>query len=112
MDEKKTLLVIAPPDVETGFKLGGADAALAFNADTLNEALARAVADGHTGIIAVPEEMRGWISEKNAKTLSRSLFPLVVYYPFPARWEEPYEIEEEVGVMIERAVGYRLRIRL
>lgn len=112
METKKSFLVLTPPGVNEGFRLGGAPVARVFDEASLNGAIETAIEKGEVGILAVPEDMRELISDKNRKSLQRSVFPLVVFYGYPSKWEEPFEIEEEVEMMVERAVGYRLRIRL
>lgn len=105
------LLVVAPWGIDLGFRLGGAHVAVAADAAALNETLARALAENETGVIALPEPMREWISEPLRKMLRRAAFPLTVFYRFPGEWAGVEEPAGEAAEIIQRAIGYRLKIK-
>ena len=106
------LLVVAPWGIDIGFRLGGAQVAVAPDAAALNETLARALAEKETGVIALPEQMRDWISEPLRGILGRTAFPLAVFYRFPGEWAGVEEPADEAAEIVQRAIGYRLKIKL
>lgn len=110
MSKAMELLVVAPWGQDIGFRLGGARVAIAANADALNDVLARALAEKETGVVALPEAMREWISEPLRKTLAAATFPLMIFYRFPGEWAGGEEPAGEAAEIIQRAIGYRLRI--
>ena len=81
MSGKKSLLVLAPHRLEVGFKLGGARTETVADAVSLNAAIGYAIEKGEAGIIAVPEIMRKFISEKNLATTKKKAFPVLAFYP-------------------------------
>ncbi len=111
MNRTMELLVVAPWELDIGFRLGGAHVAMAANAPALNDLLARTFAEKETGVVALPEAMRQWISEPMRKTLAAATFPLVIFYRFPGEWAGEEEAAGEAAEIIQRAIGYRLRIK-
>jgi vacuolar-type H+-ATPase subunit F/Vma7 len=112
MTESRSFLAIAPWGQDIGFNLGGAPVVTVYDEDSLNAALDKILDEDTTGILAVPRPMIDWLSARNRRTLRRRLFPVVVYYSYPEEWEEPSALEETVSLLVERAIGYRLRIKL
>lgn len=112
MTKTMSLLVIAPWGQDVGFRLGGARVTIAPDEETLNGELEEAIARGDTGVVAVPETMREWISAHNQRLLARNPFPLLAFYHFPDEWRSAEDAGEEIAELARRAIGYRLKIRL
>lgn len=112
MKNPMRLLIVAPWGHDTGFRLGGALVAIAASPEALNERLTRALAEQETGVVALPEQMREWISGPLRKALSQATFPITVFYRFPGEWAGGVEPAGEAAEIIQRAIGYRLKIKL
>lgn len=106
------LMIVAPWGDDIGFRLGGARVAIAATPETLNETLTRALAEKETGVVALPERMREWISDPVRKALGQTTFPITVFYHFPGEWPGGEDTDGEAAEIIQRAIGYRLKIKL
>lgn len=111
-ETKLSLAVIAPWGLDQGFRLGGASVKTVSNEDSLNRKIELIYQKQDTGILAIPETMKDWINEMNMKIIEKSLFPVIVYYRYPGDEELVPEPEEEVDEVVERAIGFRLKIRM
>ena len=112
MKNPMRLMIVAPWGSDIGFRLGGAHVAMAATAEELNETLARALAEKETGVLALPEQMREWISEPLRKALGQAAFPITVFYRLSGEWTGAEEQAGEAAEIIQRAIGYRLKIKL
>lgn len=107
-----TLLVLAGVEHDIGFRLGGAPVKTVSDKNSLNLEIEQAVQKGESAVLAIPEQMKRWITDTNMKAIGQAMFPLVVYYPYPEEWAPEEEAEEAVEEIIQAAIGYRLRIKL
>ncbi len=112
MKNPMRLLVVAPWGTDVGFRLGGAPVVLAATPAALNETLAEVLAENETGVVALPEQLREWISEPVRKALEQAVFPITVFYRFPGEWPGREEPADEADEIVQRAIGYRLKIKL
>ncbi|MFQ5431662.1 MAG: hypothetical protein ACE5EN_04050 [Nitrospinota bacterium] len=112
MQTKTSLVVLAGWEYDLGFRLGGAPVRAISDKKSLNLEIEQAVKNGEPAVLAMPEFMKIWITEKNMKTIGRAMFPLVVYYPYPEEWAPEEEAEETIEKIVQAAIGYRLRIKL
>ncbi len=111
-ETKLSLLVIAPWGLDLGFRLGGAQVKNVSGEGSLNREIELALKKKEVGILAIPEPMKDWISKLNIKIIDQSMFPVIVYYRLPEDVELVPETEKEVADIIQRAIGFRLKIRL
>lgn len=111
-EKKLSLIVISPWELDQGFRLGGASVKTVSNEDSLNLELEQVYENQEAGILAIPESMKEWINDRNTKIIEKSVFPVVVYYRYPGDDELVPEPEEEVSGLVERAIGFRLKIRM
>ena len=107
-----TLLILAGWEHDIGFRLGGAPVKIISDKNSLNLEIEQAVQKREAALLAIPEQMKTWITDKNRKAIVRAMFPLVVYYPYPEEWAPEEEAEEAVEEIVQAAIGYRLRIKL
>lgn len=112
MQTKTSLLVLASWEHDLGFRLGGAPVKAVSDKKSLNYHIEQAVQKGELAVLAMPDRMKTWITDKNMKAIARAMFPLVIYYPYPEEWELAEEAEEAIAEMVQAAIGYRLRIKL
>jgi vacuolar-type H+-ATPase subunit F/Vma7 len=81
MNRSKSLLVFAEEGREAGWKLGGAKAIAVTGPDALNLALDAEIEKDEAGIIAIPEPLRDSVSKQTLTRLSKTAFPMLVFYP-------------------------------
>lgn len=112
MNNPMQLMIVAPWGDDIGFRLGGARVVIAATPETLNETLTRALTEKETGVVALPEQMREWISGPVRKALGQVTFPITVFYRFPGEWPSGAEPAGEAAEIIQHAIGYRLKIKL
>ncbi len=112
MNREMSLLVIAPWGQQIGFLLGGARVRIATDAESLNAELKQVLEKKEVGIVALPESMRSWIYDKHRRAIAKAVFPLLAFYQFPEKWVAPEKAEEQVAEIVQRAIGYHLRIQL
>jgi len=107
-----TMKIIAHWGQETGFRLGGASVVCIANQAELNGEIATVLEEGDAGILAIPVDMEGWISEKNLRALARSVKPLIARYDYPGQWRFFSDASQIADALTYRALGYHLRIKL
>lgn len=110
MSALKTLVVIAPWGWDNGWRLGGARVETAATPDALNAVLESVIGHADAGIIALPDTMKDWVSDKHRRAVKKSLFPLLAYYSPPGKMADVQA--EEVEDLVRQAIGYRLKITL
>ncbi len=111
-ETKLSLLVIAPWGLDLGFRLGGAQVKNVSGEGSLNREIEWAFKKKEVGILAIPEPMKDWFNKPNIKIIDQSMFPVIVYYRLPEDIELVPESEEEVADIVQRAIGFRLKIKL
>tara|TARA_B100001964_G_scaffold132569_1_gene146422 strand:- start:4529 stop:4879 length:351 start_codon:yes stop_codon:yes gene_type:complete len=111
-ETKLSLLVLAPWGLDLGFRLGGAQVKNVSGKDSLNREIEWVFNKKEVGILAMPEPMKDWINKSNIKIIGQSIFPVIVYYRLPEDIELVPESEEEVADIVQRAIGFRLKIKL
>lgn len=112
METKTSLLVLAGWGHDLGFRLGGAPVLAVSDQNSLNHEIEKALQKREPAVLAIAEQMKKWVTDKNLKALARTMFPLVVYYPYPEEWAPEEEAEEAIAEIVQTAIGYRLRIKL
>jgi len=110
-ETRTALRVIAPWGHDTGFRLGGAPVTSVADEQGLQAELDKVLGQGGLAVLAIPSSMKDWVSKKHLKKIEKEVFPLVVYYAYPEKWEVPEEADEAIAEIVQRAIGYRLRIK-
>jgi len=106
------LLIFTHHGDETGFRLGGAPTRAIGTEEELNRSLATLLDRGESALIALPESMLPWVSPKNLRRIDKSLFPLLLSYPGREPRAAGDSLEERIGMMVKRTLGYRIKIEL
>lgn len=112
MNQTKNFKIISRWGEETGFRLGGAQVAAVATPEALNKEIEDILEKREVGILAIPRDMEGWISEQNKKNLKRALTPLLARYSYPEEWRLAPEAEQFTEEMVFRAIGFHIRIKL
>lgn len=92
--------------------MGGAKVTAVSNKEALNREIEETLEEKEVGILAIPEDMEGWISEKNKKALKREKSLLLSRYTYPEQWGLAPEALQFTDEMVFRAIGYHIRIKL
>jgi vacuolar-type H+-ATPase subunit F/Vma7 len=107
---EKEVLVIAPPALADGFRLGGATTVTVADRETFNETVERLVDDRHLGIVAAPEPMLAWLTPRLARRVAETVSPLVVGYPTTTPLEETPPGSARSAA--PRPFGYHIKIEM
>lgn len=102
------VIVVIPPELETGFLLAGVETVAAGTAQEAIEALDHLMDESSSGVIAVYEPFFGQASSHRQAAYDASVSPVVV--PMPAGLEERDDQSHRVRIsaMLSRAVGYHI----
>ncbi len=112
MSLPRTFKVLSHEGQETGFRLGGAQVVVIQDQQAMNKEIEQTLETKEVGILAIPEDMEGWITEKSRKALKRAKMPLLARYTYPAKWKPAPEADKFTEGMVFRSIGYHMRIKL
>lgn len=102
------VVVVVPPELETGFRLAGADTVTAEGGSEVIAALARLVDEGRGGVIAVYEPFLTDVPEDERARFESSTFPVVVPLPPGLESRDEQSHRARISAMLSRAVGYHI----
>ena len=106
-----SLVVVGRPAACAGFALAGLNTAEATDA-THGAELVMALADRpDAGVLLVEQDLFDAISEADRRTISRRAIPIVVPFPNPSWEAHPPAPESFVLDLLQRAIGYRVRLK-
>lgn len=108
---KGTVRVVASPAVAAGFRLAGVPAVEASNGGEATTLLQRMAAMPDCGILLVEQPLLDAVPDEARAELERSAVPLVVPIPAPAWGEEGGGGEDYIVSLLQRAIGYRVRLQ-
>lgn len=102
------LIVVVPPELETGFRLAGVETVNASRSEEASRVLTRILDDRGWALVAVYEPLLAGMSRAERERLESSLMPVVV--PLPAGLEERDEESHQarISAMLRKAVGYHI----
>lgn len=102
------VVVVVPPELETGFRLAGVETVGAETAGEATQALEGLMSEDRGGVIAVYEPYLTEIPVEERAVFEASTFPVVV--PLPAGLEKRDEESHRarISAMLSRAVGYHI----
>lgn len=103
------VLVVVPPELETGFLLAGVETVVAQTAEEAKDSLSDLMDQDRGGVVAVYEPFLAQVGDEERARLEASTFPVVV--PLPAGLRTRGEDEghrARISAMLSRAVGYHI----
>ncbi|ODT04387.1 MAG: hypothetical protein ABS52_04945 [Gemmatimonadetes bacterium SCN 70-22] len=106
-----TVHAVASPAVATGFRLAGVPATEAEDGVAATAVLQRLAAMHDCGILLVEQSLLAGIPDEARAGLERSAVPLVVPVPAPSWGEEARGGEDYILALLQRAIGYRVRLQ-
>ena len=105
----KKVVFITPPDAEYGFKLTGLSHYTCTDED-VEDTLRNITAEPGTGLLIVDERLLKNIEEERLQEMERSWKGILVVMPSPE--ERGVEVEDYATRLIQRAIGYHVRLQL
>ena len=103
------LVVAVRPGDALGFRLAGA-AVDEIPPGEEASAFRRLVADPHTGVLAVEEELLHEVPERVLRRARDGGLPVILPFALPRRWGEEGRGRAYVAALIRRAVGYAVKL--
>jgi vacuolar-type H+-ATPase subunit F/Vma7 len=106
----RSLRVVARPELAAGFALAGLPT---VEAATAEEGAARIeeLAQGDVGLILTEEEFLNAVPESVRRELWRRSVPILVPFARPSWTEAAAAPESYILAILQRAIGYRVRLR-
>ena len=103
------LAVAVRPGDALGFRLAGATVEeVAPGAEAA--AFRRLLAEPHTGVLAVEEELLRAVPERILRRAREAGLPVILPFALPRRWGEEGRGRAYVAALIRRAVGYAVKL--
>lgn len=107
---KARVRVLASPAVATGFRLAGVPATDVLDASDASAQLQRAAASD-VGVLLVEQSLFDGVPAAVRAELERSALPLLVPIPSPNWTTTSARAEDYILDMLQRAIGYRVRLQ-
>lgn len=101
--------VLADPSVSLGFRLAGLAPRVAQSPTAAARLLDDMIREGRWGVILVQEELMPELTPAGLRP-SASGVPILVPFPGPTRERVPGAAARYVAEILQRAVGYRVRL--
>lgn len=103
------LTVAVRPGDGLGFRLAGAAVVEVARGDEL-PAFRRLLADPHTGVLVVEEELLRAAPERLVRRARERGLPVILPFALPRRWGDEGRGRDYVAALIRRAVGYAVKL--
>jgi len=103
--------VVARPGIASGFALAGLPVT-EMPADRESGARVAALArDDRTALLLVEDTLMRLVSDEDRLELANHAVPIVVPFPAPIWDQPPGEPAEYILALLQRAIGYRVRLQ-
>jgi vacuolar-type H+-ATPase subunit F/Vma7 len=102
------MIVLVPPELETGFRLAGVETVGAENGDEASRALEELIAGGERALIAIYEPFLSTLPDQQRRVAESSLAPVVVALPAGLERHDADRHRGRISEMLSRAVGYHI----
>jgi vacuolar-type H+-ATPase subunit F/Vma7 len=102
------VIVVVPSELETGFRLAGADTMAAETAKEATAVLDSLMREDRGGVIAVYEPFLEEVPEDERIRFEASTFPVVVPLPPGLHTRDEESHRARISAMLSRAVGYHI----
>lgn len=105
---KTGVVLVVPPELETGFRLAGAETVSVETASDATEVLEELMSGDRGGVIAVYEPFLDEVPEQDRVQFEASTFPVVVPLPPGLHTRDKESHRARISAMLSRAVGYHI----
>jgi V/A-type H+-transporting ATPase subunit F len=105
----KRIVFITPLDAEYGFKLTGVRHYAVKEKDAEN-IIRGSTKEPDTGLVIIDERLLKTLTEEKLKEIERTWNGVLLVLPSPVRPEA--EFEDYAAMLIRRAIGYHVRLKL
>lgn len=102
------LVVVVPPELETGFRLAGVDTIPAGTPGEAARALRSLMSEDREGVVAVYEPYLVEVPDEERNRLEASTVPVVVPLPAGLQTRDQESHRARISAMLSRAVGYHI----
>lgn len=100
--------VVCSPFAALGFRLAGLSPVVASDAQTAGRLVADMLQEPDWGVILFQEDL---VPDPEHAASSPDDLPLLIPFPGPELERAPGEAERYVAELLQRAIGYRVRLR-
>lgn len=102
-------VVVTDPDTAPGFRLGGIEVR-EVSPDDAADVLRKCLENSEVGLVALNDRFLPDLPDDLRRRMERGTPPVVVTFP-DLRSTAPRRGEEYLAQLIQRAIGYRIRLR-
>lgn len=102
------VVLVVPPELETGFRLAGAETIAAETSRDATTALEDLMREKRGGVIAVYEPFLDEIPQEDRDRFEASTFPVVMPLPPGLHTLDEESHRARISAMLTRAVGYHI----
>jgi vacuolar-type H+-ATPase subunit F/Vma7 len=103
--------VIARPGLATGFALAGLPVLETDAGPEAGELIARLAQDDRHALLLVDDTLLASVSDDDREAMSKRAVPIVIPLPAPAFAEVAAEPASYILSLLQRAIGYRVRLQ-
>ena len=111
MLRQRRVVAIGPPEMAAGFALGALPAESARNVEEGVRRLIELLSSDDTGVVLADESFVTALPEVVRRRVMRRPFPVLVPVPRPMWRQTRSEAGAYILDLLQRAVGYRMRLR-
>lgn len=105
------IAVVTDPDTGLGYRLTGVDVYSASSYQEAGDYIERFLRNREYEIVAYSEEYSGYISEPLRRRMEESILPIFIAIPSIKSWREGEREEEYIAGILQRALGFYVKIR-
>lgn len=102
------MIVLAPPELEPGFRLAGVEVRAVGDVAQTEAVIDSILAEGTTGVVAVYEPYLTGLEDAKRHRLERSLMPVIVPLPAGAGTGDAATRRDRLLARLQRAIGFRV----
>ncbi|MFO7547612.1 MAG: V-type ATP synthase subunit F [Acidimicrobiia bacterium] len=108
MSSESHLVIVTPPELDTWFRLAGAETRIAEDADSARSRVEELLHEGERGVVAVYEPFFAGFERGYRERLELSVAPVVVPLPSGIGVEADSGRRARLAARLQRAVGYHV----
>jgi len=103
--------IITDPDTALGFRLAGVDAYSVLSHQEAEDYIKRFLRNREYEIVAYSDEYSGNLPESLHRKIEESILPIFISIPSVKSWREAGKEEEYIERVLQRALGFYVKIR-